>query len=205
MAEALDKLRSQILRDAELKGSDMVKEATAEANKIVAEAENRAKTEAEQIILRAKTDAEAIKRRVISAEQQKARWTILEEKNRLVNDVIEEASNEVRKYVTSKDYTRVLSKLIAEALESIKTEKYVVKLSESDRKRVDTGQVETQLEKVLGRKARIQWSDEPYKCSGGVFVSDEDGKIRFDNTFEARSQRLERDLLHKVSKTLFGE
>ncbi len=58
--------------------------------------------------------------------------------------------------------------------------------------------------KRLGGKAKVSLDDEPIDTIGGVVLSTPDGAVRFDNTFEARLERMKPTLRKEVASILTG-
>jgi V/A-type H+-transporting ATPase subunit E len=56
----------------------------------------------------------------------------------------------------------------------------------------------------LGGKAKISLSEEPIATIGGIILTSPDGSVRFDNTFEARLERMRPDLRKGVAEILTG-
>src|SRR5437016_12070890 len=88
MSESLEKLQNRILSDAKHKAEETIKEAQAKAQQILEEAKQRAQREFEEIIAKANVEAESIRRSILSSKVRVNRLRILEEKNRIVEDII---------------------------------------------------------------------------------------------------------------------
>src|SRR5438552_567969 len=88
MSESLEKLQNRILSDAKHKADETIKDSQAKSQQILEEAKQRAQREFEDIIAKANVEAESIRRSILSSKVRVNRLRILEEKNRIVEDII---------------------------------------------------------------------------------------------------------------------
>src|SRR5207245_8284582 len=88
MSESLEKLQNRILSDAKHKADETIREAQAKSQQILEEARQRAQREFEDIIAKANVEAESIRRSILSSKVRVNRLRILDEKNRIVEDII---------------------------------------------------------------------------------------------------------------------
>src|SRR5690348_4772519 len=95
MPESLEKLQNRILSDARLRAEETVKEAEAKTRQILEEARQRAQKESDEIIAKARVEAESIRRSILSSKVRVNRLRILDEKNRIVQDIIQTVENQL--------------------------------------------------------------------------------------------------------------
>jgi len=204
LPEAIEKLRSQILQDAREKAKQIIEEAEGEAKKLIEQTEADAKDEAQKNIAAAKTEAEGTRKRLLSNETKMNRWRTLEEKNRLVNKVLEEARVRVKEITETKKYEHILEKLIADAMKALEAESYTVKLTGRDRKRFEPSKLEQNVKKLLNKNVKLKWSQENIEALGGAVVGVEGKKVWLDNTLDTRFERLQDKLVFQIAKILFS-
>jgi vacuolar-type H+-ATPase subunit E/Vma4 len=206
LSETLEKLRSQILQDARLKAEQIIRESEQEAQIMIEAAKKEAQHQRDEIISRARMETEVIKRKIISSELQRSRWKILEEKNKLIDEVFKEAWEEISRIANvNGEYKPILEGLIAEAIKALGVNRCIIKLSEKDKKRFNLDKLEFDVTKMLNMNVKISWNENSLDALGGAVVSTEDGKISFNNTLDARFERVERKLFFEVAKILFGK
>jgi V/A-type H+/Na+-transporting ATPase subunit E len=140
--------------------------------------------------------AEAVKRQIIGAAELEARNTQLRSLERAVNGAFDSATEEISKS-SGAQYERAIVRLIQEGLDIIGP-KAKVQCPAKDRR------VVTSAIKKLGGKAKVSFDDKPIDSIGGVVLSTPDGSIRFDNTFEARLERMKPTLRKEVASLLTG-
>jgi len=95
MSETLEKLQNRILSDARLKADERIKEARAKAQQILEEGRQRAQKESDEITARANVEAESIRRSILSSKVRVNRLRILDEKNRIVQEIISSVEDQL--------------------------------------------------------------------------------------------------------------
>ncbi|MDG7008401.1 MAG: hypothetical protein JRN06_09210 [Nitrososphaerota archaeon] len=139
--------------------------------------------------------AESVKRQIVGAAELEARNTMLRSLEKAVNEAIERATKEIS--ASGGDgYEQALERLIQEGLDAIGPNARV-KCASKDRKAVASA-----VRKLS--KANITMEDEPVETIGGVVMTTSDGSVRFDNTFEARLDRMRPTLRKEVAALLTG-
>jgi V/A-type H+/Na+-transporting ATPase subunit E len=201
MSESLDKLHNRILSDAKLKADETIREARAKADQIIADARQKAQKEAEGIIAKTKLDAEAIRRSILSSKVRANRLRILEEKNRIVQEVVGTVEERLSNIANSSGFDETAQRFVAEAVKAVDSDQPVVRLGFKDasKKNLDS------VSKVLPKGSKLVFEEEPVDGLGGVVASDADGRVTFNNSFKSRLERLDSRLLTLISSTIFGE
>jgi vacuolar-type H+-ATPase subunit E/Vma4 len=179
--EILNKARSEAARiesDAEEKGA-----------KILAEAKDKRKDALE----RAKNEAEAVaaneKNEKIAAAHLEAKRIVSHAKEGAIAASLSEVL-EGTKLSREKDYKQLLKELIAQGVAEIGKDA-IVKTNKGDQK----------LAHSLGFKV----DEDAVDCIGGAVISSPDGKVVFNNTFEAKFLLSKERLRTLANDRLFGK
>jgi V/A-type H+/Na+-transporting ATPase subunit E len=138
--------------------------------------------------------AESVKRQVIGAAELEARNSQLRSLERSVNDAFDGAFKEVTR-VEEDAYEKAITGLIEEAVRVIGP-KASVYCSSKDRRAVSSA-----IRKLAKGEAKLTLEEKPIETAGGVILATADGSVRFDNTFEARLERM-KPLLRKEVATI---
>jgi len=141
--------------------------------------------------------AEAVKRQIIGAAELEARNIQLRALEKAVNESFDAASNQISE-LKGTSYDKAMERLIQEGLEVIGP-KAKVQCSPKDKR------VVASIVKKLSGKEKVSMDDNPIETIGGVVLSIPDGSVRFDNTFEARLERMRPNLRQEVAAILTGE
>jgi len=140
--------------------------------------------------------AESLKRQMIGAAELKVRNDQLKAMEEAVNNAFYDATRGIRK-VSKARYEKCIVHLIKEGVEIIGP-KAAVSCSAKDRDLVSA---------VAGKLSRgpvaLTVDPNPFDTIGGVVLTAGDGNVRFDNTFEARLERM-KPALRKEAAAVLG-
>lgn len=164
---------------------------------IIGAAKKEAKEEVSKILEASVKQAEALKRQITGAAELEARNARLKVLEKAVNEAVAEAVSKVSK-LDEKRYEEALARLITEGVQVIGPGA-VVSFSSKDRKAVSA-----LLRQPSREHDKLTASEDDLKTAGGVALATSDGSIRFDNTFEARLERLRPTLRKEVADLLSG-
>ncbi len=201
MAESLDKLHNRILSDARLRAAGIVEQAEDKSKQIVEEAHTQAQRDADDILSRASLEAESIRRSILSSRIRANRLRVLDQKNKIVQSVLKSVEQSLLDVAGSAQFESTLKRFVAEAVEAVGTDNAVVKIGfrNADRKSLQS------LGQSLPKGTKLLTDETAIDGLGGVVASDPGGKMIFNNSFRARLERLDNQLLTTISSTIFGE
>jgi len=201
VSESLDKLHNRILSDAKLKADETIREAQAKADQIIAEARQRAQKEADELLAKAKLEAEAVRRSILSSKVRANRLRVLDEKNRIVQEVLGAVEERLSNIAKSSRFGETAQRFVAEAVKAVDSDQPVVRLGfkGSSKQNLDS------VSKVLPKGSKLVFEEDPVDGLGGVVASDAEGRIIFNNSFRSRLERLDSQLLKLIASTIFGE
>ena len=201
MAESLEKLHNRILSDARLKAAGIVEQAEEKSKQILDESRAQAQRDANDILSRAGLEAESIRKSILSYRIRANRLRILEEKNKIVQSVLKSVEQRLSDIARTDQFDSTLKRLVLEAVEAVGTDNAVVKVGFRNAEKKGLQSLGQSLPKGTKFLADETVIDE----LGGVIVSDPEGKMSFNNSFKARIERLDNQLLTTISSTVFGE
>ena len=140
--------------------------------------------------------AESARRQIVGAAELAARNAQLRSLERAVNEAFDMAARE-SSAVSGAAQEKALASLIQEGLNVIGP-KAVVHCASKDRRAVSSAI------RKFGSKVKLSLDDEGIETIGGVVLTTADGSVRFDNTFEARLERMRPTLRKEVAAILTG-
>jgi vacuolar-type H+-ATPase subunit E/Vma4 len=201
MSESLEKLQNRILSDARLKAEETIKEAQAKAQQILEESRRRAQKESEEIIAKAKVEAESVRRSILSSKVRVNRLRILEEKNRIVQDIINTVEDQLSSIARTDQFENTAQRFVAEAVKAVESDQPIVRIGSKDatKKNLDG------ISRVLPKGGKLVIDEKPIDDFGGVVATDPEGRVVFNNTFKSRLERLDNQLLTLIASTVFSE
>ena len=200
MSESLEKLQNRILSDAKNKAEETIKDAQAKSQQILEEARQRAQRESEGIIAKANVEGESIRRSILSSKVRVNRLRILDEKNRIVEDIIHSVEDQLSSISKSEQFEETAQRFVTEAVKAVDTDQPVVRIGFRDMSKRNLDGVS----KLLPKGGKLVIDEKPIDNLGGVVATDPEGKVVFNNTFKSRLERLDNQLLTLISSTVFG-
>lgn len=149
-----------------------------------------------KILETSEKQAESVKRQIIGAAELGARNAQLRSLETAVTEVFDQAARRASS-VSGAAQEKALAALIQEGLDVI-GQRAKVQCASKDRKAV------ANAIKTLGAKGRLSLDEREVDTIGGVVLTAPDGSVRFDNTFEARLERMRPTLRQEVASVLTG-
>ncbi len=196
----MEKLHNRILSDAKLKAADVIREAEEKARQSVEESRVQAQKDADEILSKANLEAESIRRGILSSRIRANRLRVLDEKNKIVQSVLKSVEQRLSDIASTDQFQPALKRFVAEAVDAVGADDIVVRVGfqNAERKSLDS------LGRTLPTRTRFVVEDKSIDDLGGVVAGDVGGKMIFNNSFRARIERLDNQLLTTISSTIFG-
>lgn len=154
--------------------------------------------EAEKMHESTKRQAETLRLRVLSGVELTTRNKQLELTEQMMNEVFQKAFERIEKITSPDRYKTSIKRLLEEGVDAIASKDLVVSCNKKDGKILKAVAEEVANE----RKVNIRVAEEAIESVGGVQVRSSDGTMFYDNTIEARMERL-KPLLRKDIAPLF--
>jgi V/A-type H+-transporting ATPase subunit E len=190
-----------IIGDIDAKTKEQVERIIKDAEKKIEEI-NKTKKEAaerdkQKILEKGKSLADRERQRILADARIKAKKEFLEEKERIINEIIDKATDKLRQIVESKEYEKKLFDLLKKSVDIIDENNIEILVNKRDKEILEKHK--DKLNKVLGD---IKYTiGRPIDCIGGVIVRSENSEV--NNTLEARLERSMERLRTDIAKMLF--
>ena len=190
---ALEKTIDKILKKSEEELLESLKQSLDNSKKVLSDSLLPLEQEYDRIIAEGKKDADKLQSQIVGSSglAERNKQILLVEES--VEKVIDKAIEKLRESL-QKDYTNLMTQLIDEAITSLKTTDIVISTNARD-----SDLVKSILKKFKGATL----SSDTIECIGGIFVKSKDGSMNFDNTIDARLERL-KPVIRKDVATKFG-
>ncbi|HEX9845164.1 MAG TPA: V-type ATP synthase subunit E family protein [Candidatus Nitrosotenuis sp.] len=150
--------------------------------------------EYDKILSEGKKEAEKLEKQIIGNADLEARNKQLLLVEESIEKVFDAAIKKIKDSDRNKDYTKLISLLLEESINTIGTSDIIIQTNSKDKPAV-----ESSLSKFPGATL----SSDPIECLGGIKVQSKDGTMTFDNTIDARIERL-KPLIRKNIASKFG-
>ena len=191
---ALEITIDKILQTTEKEILSNIKTGLDESQQNLDESITRLESEYDKIISDGKKEADKIEKQIIGSSDLEARnkqLTVLEE---AVDKVFSKALDQITNADRSGDYSNLIKTLIEDSTQILGTSEVTVFTNTKDRDIVQS---------TLSQFPGTELSSESIDCIGGIVVKSKDGAMTFDNTIDARIERL-KPLIRKEIASKFG-
>ena len=191
---ALESTIDKILKTTEEDILSNIKSALDDSQQNLDDSIPKLESEYDKIISDGKKEAEKIEKQIIGSSDLEARnkqLLILEE---AVDKVFSKALDQISNADRSGDYSNLIKTLLEEATQILGTSSIVVSTNNKDK---------SVVESTLSQFPGSELSSETIDCLGGIIVKSKDGAMTFDNTIDARIDRL-KPLIRKEIAAKFG-
>ncbi len=195
-------LEAALIARAKILAQEFIDGAAQRRAEIMAEANERLHLREEREVLAARSAADKLQRQQVQSaeirlqgEYDRLRWALVQAVLTQLDEALTAlASDEAR-------YLPVLAEFIRTAAHAIDAGSLVVELNARDLARM-SGRWES-FSKDLAPGKTLQLSRQPLACSGGALLRDTENRVRVNQTFEGRKQRMNEMLAQVVMEKLF--
>jgi V/A-type H+-transporting ATPase subunit E len=187
--DQVTELESAILARARRLASEYRERAERSRDNILRDAHERLHLREEREVLVAKAQAERSYLRKVQASELKLHKEMDHLCWNLVEGVKERLSDRIEEFAGAQDeYLRLLQQFLAKGAALIERDDLVVEVSARDLERLQP--IWENFSRAAAADKRIRLSTTPITTRGGLLLRSEDNRIRIDNTYEGRVDRL---------------
>jgi V/A-type H+-transporting ATPase subunit E len=191
---ALEQTIDKILNQTEKNILLNIQSALSESEKTLDNAIPKLEQEYDKIISDGKKEADKIEKQIIGSSDLEARNKQLLALEEAIDKVFSKAIDQISNIDRSSDYSNLIKTLLDESTKILGTTQVIIYTNSKDRNVVQG---------LLSKYPGAELSHETIDCLGGITVQSKDGAMKFDNTIDARIQRL-KPLIRKEIATKFG-
>ena len=191
---ALETTISKILEQTEESVISNVESALNESLKTLDDSVPKLEQEFDKIIADGKKEADKIEKQIMGSADIEARNKQLMALEDAVSKVFSKALEQIANADRSGDYSNLIKTMIEEATQSLGTSEITFSTNAKDKDVVQS---------TLSQFSGAELSSDTIDCLGGVVVKSKDGAMTFDNTIDARIERL-KPLIRKEIASKFG-
>jgi len=173
-----------------------ISESKAAALDVVSRKMNEAEAEVQRISEQQRRQGDALRRQIIGSAEMTSRNRTLEIVEENLNEAFSQALDKLGDATGQIEYNRVLKSLVQEGIDVVGGSSFVVTANSRDQQLLQliVGQISHDQNISLVR------SDSRINTVGGVVVSSADGFVTFDNTYEARLDRIKPELRKQIAQ-----
>ena len=191
---ALKRTVDKILDQTESDILSKLESAMTDANATLDGSMTSLEREYEKIISDGNKEADKIEKQIVGSADLKARNEQLLLVEESVDKVFGKAIEKIKNTERNQNYSEFISTLLAESTKILGTSEITIYTNDRDQSTVQS---------LLSRYTGSTLASETIDCMGGVKVISKDGSMTFDNTIDARLERL-KPLIRKEIAMKFG-
>ena len=191
---ALEETIDKILHNNEKSVLSNIQSGFIESQKTLDNAIPKLEQEFDKIISDGKKEADKIEKQIIGSSDLEARNKQLLALEIAIDKVFTKAIDQISSMTKSDDYSNLIKTLLDESIEILGTTKVIIYTNSKDK---------TIVQNLLSKYPGAELSSDTIDCLGGITVKSKDGTMKFDNTLDARIQRM-KPLIRKEIASQFG-
>jgi V/A-type H+-transporting ATPase subunit E len=191
---ALEGTIDKILKNTENDVLSSLKSALDDSQQSLDDSITKLESEYDKIVSDGKKEADKIEKQIVGGSDIEARNKQLLALESSVNRVFTTALDQISNSDRTGDYTNLIKSLLDESTRVLGTSEVTVFTNSKDRDVVQS---------TLSSFPGSELSSETIDCLGGVKIQSKDGSMKFDNTIDARIERL-KPLIRKEIASKFG-
>ena len=191
---ALESTIDKILKNTEKDILSNIKSALEDSQKNLDDSIPKLESEYDKIISDGKKEADKIEKQIIGSSDLEARNKQLMVLEEAVDKVFSKALEEIANTDRSGDYSNLIKSLLDESTQILETSEITVFTNDKDKEVVQS---------ALSQYPGSELGSDTIDCLGGIIAKSKDGAMTFDNTIDARIERL-KPLIRKEIAAKFG-
>ena len=191
---ALEQTIDKILNQTEKEISSNIQSALTDSYQTLDDAVPKLEQEYDKILADGKKEADKIEKQIMGSSDIEARNKHLMALEEAADKVFTQALEQIANADRSGDYSNLIKTLLDESTKILGTTEVVVFTNAKDKDVVQS---------ALPNYSGSELSSETIDCLGGVKIQSKDGTMTFDNTIDARIERL-KPLIRKEIAAKFG-
>jgi V/A-type H+-transporting ATPase subunit E len=191
---SLEQAIDNVLQKTENDILSIIKNSSTKSKETLDNSLSKLEGEFDKIISDGKKEADKIEKQIIGSADLEARNKQLMALEEGVDKVFTKALDEITNTARSGDYSNLIKSLLDESTKILGTTEVIVSTNTKDKDLVQS---------TLSQFPGSELSSEPIDCLGGVIIKSKNGTMSFDNTLDARINRL-KPLIRKEIASQFG-
>ena len=191
---ALEQTVEKILQNTEQQILTSLEDAFKSSKSTLSNSNASLEQEYDKIITEGKKEEEKLEKQIIGnadLESRNKQLLLVEES---IEKVFAKAIKKIQDADRNKDYAKLISSMLQESIDAIGVSDVIIQTNSKDKPVVES---------LLSKFTGTVLSSELIDCLGGIKVQSKDGTMRFDNTIDARLERL-KPLIRKDIASKFG-
>ena len=190
----LEKTIDKILNQTEIETLASLKKSQEESLETLSKSKRSLEEDYDRILDEGKKEADKIDKQIIGSSDLESRNKQILLVEESVQKVFDKAIEKISSTNRDDNYTKLIESLLTDATNALGTTDVTVYTNSKDKETVQS---------ILSKFSGAELSNDTIDCLGGVEVKSKDGTMTFNNTIDARIDRM-KPLIRKDIATKFG-
>ncbi len=190
----LESTIDKILKQTEIENLSSLKKSFEESLEILTKSQTSLEENYDKIIDDGKKEAEKIEKQIIGSSDLESRNKQILLVEDSIKKVFEKAIEKISSSTHNENYLKLMKSLLEESINTLGTSDVIISTNSKDKEVVQG---------LLSKFSGAELSSDSIDCLGGVEVKSKDGSMMFNNTIDARIERM-KPLIRKDIATKFG-
>jgi len=191
---ALEKTVDKILNQCENELHSSLNQSLDDSKNTLSNSLSPLEQEYDKILAAGKKEADKLQKQIIGSASLEARNKQLVLVEESVEKVFAKAVEKLNDLIRNEDYSKLMTQLLDESVKGLGTSNIIVECNSKDK---------SVIQSILSKFSGATLSSNTINCLGGIIVKSKDGSMSFDNTIDARIERL-KPLIRKDIANRFG-
>jgi V/A-type H+-transporting ATPase subunit E len=190
----LERTVDKILNQTEVEILTSLKNSFDESIETLSKSQSSLEQEYDKTIDEGRKESEKIEKQIVGSSDLESRNKQLLLVEESVEKVFDKAIEKIKATNRNEEYSKLITTLLNEATEALGTTEVMIYTNSKDQDIV---------KQTLSKYSGAELSSETIDCLGGVEIKSKDGSMAFNNTIDARIERL-KPLIRKEIASKFG-
>ncbi len=190
----LERTVDKILNQREVEILTSLKNSFDESIETLSKSQNSLEQEYDKTIDEGRKESEKIEKQIVGSSDLESRNKQLLLVEESVEKVFDKAIEKIKATNRNEEYSKLITTLLNEATEALGTTEVMIYTNSKD---------QDVVKQTLSKYSGAELSSETIDCLGGVEIKSKDGSMAFNNTIDARIERL-KPLIRKEIASKFG-
>ncbi len=190
----LERTVDKILNQTQVEILTSLKNSFDESIETLSKSQSSLEQEYDKTIDEGRKESEKIEKQIVGSSDLESRNKQLLLVEESVEKVFDKALEKIKSTNRNEDYSKLITTLLNEATEALGTTEVMIYTNSKD---------QDVVKQTLSKYSGAELSSETIDCLGGVEIKSKDGSMAFNNTIDARNERL-KPLIRKEIASKFG-
>jgi V/A-type H+-transporting ATPase subunit E len=190
----LERTVDKILNQTEVEILTSLKNSFDESIETLSKSQSSLEQEYDKTVDEGRKESEKIEKQIVGSSDLESRNKQLLLVEESVEKVFDKAIEKIKSTNRNDDYSKLITTLLNEATEALGTTEVMIYTNSKD---------QDVVKQTLSKYSGAELSSETIDCLGGVEIKSKDGSMAFNNTIDARIERM-KPLIRKEIASKFG-